>query len=60
MITSNKDNSFAISKIKAMTTAQIKQFIQGGEWVSIAPELRTSINKTATGTNGTILLHKDF
>ncbi|MEI9959518.1 MAG: hypothetical protein WDM90_25090 [Ferruginibacter sp.] len=33
-----------------MTTAQIKQFIQGGEWVSIAPELRTSINKTATGT----------
>jgi hypothetical protein len=32
-----------------MTPDQIKQFIQGGEWVSITPEVRPSQNKTATG-----------
>ena len=32
-----------------MTADQIKQFIQGGDWVSIATELRPSITKTATG-----------
>jgi hypothetical protein len=32
-----------------MTTEQIKQFIQGGEWVSITPEVRPSITKSATG-----------
>src|SRR5665213_1598224 len=32
-----------------MTVDQIKQFIQGGEWVSITTELRPSSAKTATG-----------
>jgi len=32
-----------------MTVAEIKQFIQGGEWVSIAPELRPSITKSTAG-----------
>lgn len=32
-----------------MTPEQIKQFIQGGQWVSIATELRPSTNKSATG-----------
>jgi hypothetical protein len=32
-----------------MTADQIKQFIQGGEWVSIATEVRPSINKTPAG-----------
>ena len=32
-----------------MTPEQIKEFIQGVEWVSITPEVRPSANKTATG-----------
>src|SRR5205809_7760001 len=32
-----------------MTPEQIKEFIQGGEWVSITPEVRPSANKTPTG-----------
>ena len=28
-----------------MTTAETRQFIQGGEWASIAPEVRPSLNK---------------
>lgn len=32
-----------------MTLEQTKQFIQGGEWVSIAPELRPSITKSTAG-----------
>ncbi|MDN5286663.1 MAG: hypothetical protein JWR38_2937 [Mucilaginibacter sp.] len=32
-----------------MTVAQIKQFIQGGEWVSITTELRPSISAAANG-----------
>lgn len=32
-----------------MTPEQIKQFIQGGEWVSITTELRPSTNKSPTG-----------
>ncbi|GAB3920737.1 hypothetical protein [Larkinella terrae] len=32
-----------------MTLEQTKQFIQGGEWVSIATELRPSITKSASG-----------
>lgn len=32
-----------------MTADQIKQFIQGGEWVSITPEVRPSISKAANG-----------
>ena len=32
-----------------MTVEEIKQFIQGGEWVSIAPELRPAITKSTAG-----------
>jgi hypothetical protein len=32
-----------------MTLDQSKQFIQGGEWVSIAPELRPGITKSTAG-----------
>ena len=32
-----------------MTEAQIKEYIKGGEWVSITTELRPSITKSATG-----------
>jgi hypothetical protein len=32
-----------------MTAAETRQFIQGGEWVSIAPELRPSITKSTAG-----------
>ena len=32
-----------------MTPEQIKEVIQGGQWVSIATELRPSSNKSATG-----------
>lgn len=32
-----------------MTVEQIKQFIQGGEWLSITPEVRPSISPSATG-----------
>src|SRR5438552_6027451 len=34
---------------QAMTSEQIKQVIQGGQWVSITTELRPSTNKSATG-----------
>jgi hypothetical protein len=33
----------------SMTPEQIKQVIQGGQWVSITTELRPSTNKSATG-----------
>jgi len=33
-----------------MNTDQIKEFIQGGEWVSLAPELRPSTIKNADGS----------
>lgn len=47
----DKGNTFALSlNKKPMTADQIKQFIQGGEWVSIAPEVRPSISKSAAGT----------
>ena len=32
-----------------MTLQQTQQFIQGGEWISITPELRPSQNKSANG-----------
>jgi hypothetical protein len=32
-----------------MTLEEIKQFIRGGEWVSISPELRPAINKSTAG-----------
>jgi len=38
------------TKEKIMNTEQIKEFIQGGEWVSIAPELRPSSIKNADGS----------
>ncbi|GAB4017746.1 hypothetical protein [Spirosoma koreense] len=45
-----------------MTVAvdQIKQFIQGGEWVSIATELRPSITKSASGTIQPFYLSRVF
>ena len=33
-----------------MTVEEIKQFIQGGEWISIAPEIRPSSIKNADGS----------
>ena len=33
-----------------MTAEQTKEFIQGGEWISITPEIRPSIAKNADGT----------
>ncbi len=32
-----------------MTAEQIKEYIQGGQWMSIAPELRPSITKSTAG-----------
>ena len=32
-----------------MTAEEIKQYIQGGEWVSITPEVRPSISPSASG-----------
>ncbi|HWK03529.1 MAG TPA: hypothetical protein VNS58_07850 [Puia sp.] len=32
-----------------MTAAQIKSFIQGGDWISITPELRPGITRSAAG-----------
>jgi hypothetical protein len=37
------------SYISKMTVEQTKEFIQGGEWISIAPELRPSITKSTAG-----------
>jgi hypothetical protein len=36
-------------KQNTMTVEQIKQYIQGGEWVSITTEVRPSITKNAAG-----------
>jgi hypothetical protein len=38
-----------MEELQAMTPEQIKQVIQGGQWVSITTELRPSTNKSATG-----------
>jgi hypothetical protein len=35
--------------IQTMTPEQIRQVIQGGQWVSITTELRPITNKSATG-----------
>jgi len=43
-----------------MTAEQIKEFIQGGEWVSITPELRPSQNKTAAGDIQPFYLSRAF
>ncbi|MCS3736448.1 hypothetical protein [Mucilaginibacter dorajii] len=46
----DKDSNFTITKNKyQMTAEQIKQYIIGGEWVSITPEVRPSISPSATG-----------
>jgi hypothetical protein len=44
----DKGNIFVYQK-KVMTASEIKAFIKGGEWVSITPEVRPSISKSATG-----------
>jgi len=43
-----------------MTIEQIKQLIQGGEWVSIAPEIRPSIAKNADGSLKPFYLKRGF
>lgn len=43
-----------------MNTEQIKEFIQGGEWVSIAPELRPSSIKNADGSLKPFYLTRAF
>ncbi len=43
-----------------MTTEQIKQFIQGGNWISIAPEIRPSIAKNADGSLKPFYLTRTF
>ena len=43
-----------------MNTEQIKEFIQGGEWVSIAPELRPSSIKNADGSLKPFYLSRTF
>lgn len=43
-----------------MNTEQIKEFIQGGEWVSIAPELRPSTIKNADGSIKPFYLTRAF
>ena len=43
-----------------MNTDQIKEFIQGGEWVSIAPELRPSTIKNADGSIKPFYLTRAF
>ena len=47
-------------KEKMMNTDQIKEFIQGGEWVSIAPELRPSSLKNADGSIKPFYLTRRF
>ena len=43
-----------------MDTEQIKEFIQGGEWVSIAPEVRPSSIKNADGSLKPFYLTRAF
>jgi len=43
-----------------MNTDQIKEFIQGGEWVSIAPEVRPSAIKNADGSIKPFYLTRAF
>jgi hypothetical protein len=47
-------------KEKMMNTDQIKEFIQGGEWVSIAPEVRPSAIKNADGSLKPFYLTRAF
>ena len=43
-----------------MTTEQIKQLIQGGEWISIAPEIRPSISRNPDGSMKPFYLSRAF
>jgi hypothetical protein len=43
-----------------MTTEEIKQFIEGGEWKSIAPEIRPSSIKNADGSIKPFYLTRTF
>jgi hypothetical protein len=43
-----------------MTADQIKEYIQGGEWVSITPEVRPGISTTTTGTIKPFYLTRSF
>ena len=43
-----------------MNTAQIKEFMQGGEWVSLTPELRPSTIKNADGSIKPFYLTRAF
>jgi len=43
-----------------MSIEETKQFIQGGEWVSITPEVRPSITKNAAGTIAPFYLTRLF
>jgi hypothetical protein len=43
-----------------MTDKQIKQFIQGGIWASIAPEIRPSITRNADGSMKPFYLTRAF
>src|ERR1700722_17717366 len=43
-----------------MTAEQIKEFIQGEEWISIAPEIRPSIAKNADGSMKPFYLTRAF
>jgi len=45
----NKVSNFNLENTQTMTAEQIKQYIQGGEWVSITPEVRPSISPSASG-----------
>lgn len=56
----DKGNNFAVSKTRTMTQEQIKQFIVGGEWVSIAAELRPSTVKDANGNIKPLYCSRSF
>src|SRR5258706_12789294 len=43
-----------------MNTEQIKEFMQGGEWLSLAPELRPSAIKNADGSLKPFYLTRAF
>lgn len=57
---SRQNKKVKSKKQKIMTADQIKEFIKGGEWVSITPEVRTSINKTATGAMAPFYCTRSF
>lgn len=42
------------------TIADIKKFVQGGEWVSITPELRPFEDRTGTGKIAPFYVSRNF